>query len=74
MYFRHCCKAKFIGALNEKLTVAQKEYIASTPFWWFPMLKQSLKISRNVYFSYVLNGLKEGVVLMLVVKWWTLVY
>ena len=48
MYFRHCCKAKFIGALNEKLTVAQKEYIASTPFWWFPMLKQSLKISRNV--------------------------
>ncbi|QCE03607.1 hypothetical protein DEO72_LG8g1632 [Vigna unguiculata] len=40
--------AKFIGALNEKLTMAQKEYIASTPFWWFPMLKQSLKISRNV--------------------------
>jgi len=48
MYFCHCCKAKFIGALNEKLTVAQKEYIASTPFWWFTMLKQSLKISRNV--------------------------
>ncbi|XP_027941009.1 uncharacterized protein LOC114194798 [Vigna unguiculata] len=48
MYFRHCCKAKCIGALNEKVTVAQKEYIASTPFWWFPMLKQSLKISRNV--------------------------
>ena len=48
MYFRHCCKAKCIGALNEKLTVPQKEYIASTPFWWFPMLKQSLKISRNV--------------------------
>ncbi|QCE10550.1 hypothetical protein DEO72_LG10g1780 [Vigna unguiculata] len=48
MYFRHCCKVKFIGALNEKLTVAQKEYIASTPFWWFAMLKQSLKISRNV--------------------------
>jgi len=23
------------------------------------------------YLSYVLNGLKEGVVLMLVVKWWT---
>ena len=74
MYFRHCCKVKFIGALNEKLTVAQNEYIASIPFWWFSMLKQSLKISRNVYFSYVLNGLKEGVVLMLVVKWWTLVY
>ncbi|QCD92776.1 hypothetical protein DEO72_LG5g845 [Vigna unguiculata] len=48
MYFRHCCKVKFIGALNEKLTVAQNEYIASIPFWWFPMLKQSLKISRNV--------------------------
>ncbi|XP_027932997.1 uncharacterized protein LOC114188629 [Vigna unguiculata] len=46
--YGHCCKAKFIGALNEKLTVAQKEYIASTPFWWFAMLKQSLKISRNV--------------------------
>jgi len=48
MYFRHCCKAKCIGALNEKLIVPQKEYIASTPFWWFPMLKQSLKISRTV--------------------------
>jgi len=46
--FRHCCKTKCIGALNEKLSVPQKEYIASTPFWWFPMLKESLKISRNV--------------------------
>jgi len=48
MYFRHSCKAKYIGALNDKLSVQQKKYTTGTPFWCLPMLKESVKISRNV--------------------------
>jgi len=33
MFFHHYYKAKFIGALNDKLSLQQKEYIAGTPFW-----------------------------------------
>ncbi|QCD99671.1 hypothetical protein DEO72_LG7g955 [Vigna unguiculata] len=44
IFFCHSCKAKYIGALNDKLSVQQKEYIAGTPFWWFTMLKELVKI------------------------------
>ncbi|QCE15193.1 hypothetical protein DEO72_LG11g2202 [Vigna unguiculata] len=29
MLFCHCCKAKFIGALNDRLSLQQKDFIAS---------------------------------------------
>jgi len=48
MLFRHCCKAKFINLVNDRLSVQQKEYIAGTPFWWFTMLNDSVKISKNL--------------------------
>ena len=48
MFFRHSCKAKYVGSLNEKLSVKQRELIARTPFWWFMSLNHSVKISRNL--------------------------
>jgi len=38
---------KFIGVVNDRLSVQQKEYITGTPFLWFTMLNDSVKISKN---------------------------
>ncbi|QCD86775.1 hypothetical protein DEO72_LG3g1301 [Vigna unguiculata] len=46
--FGHFCKTKFIGAINNRLSVQQKNYIEGTPFWWFPMVTDSVKISRKL--------------------------
>ncbi|XP_027922913.1 protein MAINTENANCE OF MERISTEMS-like [Vigna unguiculata] len=46
--FCHFCKTKFVGAINNRLSVQQKNYIQGTPFWWFPMVTDSVKISRKL--------------------------
>jgi len=48
MCFHHLCKAKYLGALNEQLSVEQKRYLKGTPFWWFTKLNELVKISHNM--------------------------
>jgi len=50
MSFHHSCKAKYVGTLNDKLSVKQKESIADTSFWWLMSLNHSVKISQNLLF------------------------
>ena len=46
--FRHSCKTKYLGLLNKNLIEEQKLCIEGTPFWWFTLLNEFVKISWNV--------------------------
>lgn len=46
--FRHSCKTKFIGGLNQRLSSEQKRYIKNNVFGWLLWLPKSIKIIRNL--------------------------
>ncbi|XP_027915921.1 uncharacterized protein LOC114175342 [Vigna unguiculata] len=46
--FRHSCRTTYLSLLNKNLSEDQKLCIQRTPFWWFTLLNDSVKISRNV--------------------------
>ncbi|QCD95938.1 hypothetical protein DEO72_LG6g636 [Vigna unguiculata] len=67
--FGHFCKTKFVGAINNRLSVQQKHYIEGTPCWWFPMLTDSVKSSRKL-----LSLLVDDIDNIGKYNWGTLVY
>ncbi|KOM41243.1 hypothetical protein LR48_Vigan04g144100 [Vigna angularis] len=48
LVFRHFCKTKFIGALNEQLTSEHKGYIEKIVFCWLLCLPDCIKIGLPV--------------------------
>ena len=46
--FRHSCRTIYLSLLNKNLSEDQKLCIQRTPFWWFTLLNDSVKISKNV--------------------------
>ncbi|KOM28019.1 hypothetical protein LR48_Vigan479s000800 [Vigna angularis] len=48
LVFRHYCKTKMIGLLNERLTIEQKGYIEKSVFGWLLYLPSCIKIGRNL--------------------------
>ncbi|KAG2402661.1 uncharacterized protein HKW66_Vig0238580 [Vigna angularis] len=48
LVFRHYCRSKMIGVLNERLTIEQKGYIEKSVFGWLLYLPSSIKIGLPV--------------------------
>ena len=44
----HFCYPKFLGAVNGMLTTEQKNCIEGTPFGWFIVLSDKLRMSRSL--------------------------
>ncbi|KOM49470.1 hypothetical protein LR48_Vigan08g029700 [Vigna angularis] len=53
-------KSKFVGTLNEVLSMEQKSMISNTPFCWFLELKENVKISRNVLNELLIRWVDES--------------
>ncbi|XP_052728589.1 uncharacterized protein LOC128195356 [Vigna angularis] len=48
LVFRHYCRSKMIGVLNERLTIEKKGYIEKSVFGWLLYLPSSIKIGLPV--------------------------
>jgi len=43
---RHFCYPKYLGVVNKFLTLEQRHFIEGTPFGWFTVLSDEVRISR----------------------------